>query len=95
MADGERESVCGIFWFGWGGQAEEGLDHLLHLPFARPSTAGDRELGPGGWVFEDWDRAAGCGEDRHPFRHAEFQCALRIFEDELRFDGEGVGAVAV
>lgn len=91
VADGERQRVGRIFRLGKLGQAEERLNHFLHLPFAGAAAADDGEFCAERRILDHGDAfSRGC-ENRHALGHAQFDRALHIFQYELRFDGKRVG----
>ena len=92
-ADGERESIGGVFGFRWIGEAQERLDHFLDLKFAGAPMAHNREFGFFRGKFVDGDFFSGGCEIDHPFSHAEFDGALGIFQYKLGFDRNGRRAI--
>lgn len=94
-ADGQCEGVGGVFGFRWVWEAQERLDHFLNLVFAGVSGAYDGKFGFFWSEFVNGDRFAGGCEVDHPFGHAEFDSALGVFKDKLRFDGNGGRLVAL
>lgn len=91
ITNGERKSVCSIFWLRKFRQVQKGLDHPLHLVFARLAMADNSELGFFRSKFLHRNSATGCYKKSHPFGHTELDCALRVFQHKLRFDRDGIG----
>jgi hypothetical protein len=67
----------------------------LHLEFAGIAVADDGEFGLFRSKFIEGNRFARSGEVDHSFGHAEFDGALRIFENELGFNGNCGGLKTV
>ncbi len=87
-ADGERKRVGGILGLGENGEAEQRLDHLLHLEFTRLPFSDNGELRFFRSILVDGNIRTRGGKEGHPLGHAELDGALGVFQDELRFDGD-------
>ena len=74
---------------------EERSDHPLHLVFTCGARSDHSEFSARRRVFVHFDPAARSCEIDHPFRHSEFDRALDIFQDKLRFGGHCVGVVFI
>ncbi len=90
-ADRKGKRIGCIFGLGWLRKAQKRLNRFLYLELARRTYADDGQFGFFGSKFVDGDASSGSCEIDHSLGHAEFDSALRIFQDELRFDGDGNG----
>ena len=73
------------------GQAEQQLDHLLHLVLLGAAVADDRPLDLGGRVLHDLAPGLDRGEHRHAARVPELQRAAGVDGVKQVLDGDAVG----
>lgn len=88
MADRERQRIGGVFGFWNFRQAKKRGDHALHLVFARAAIAYDGEFCFRRRVFGHFNSSPCSRQKNHSFSHAQFEGALRIFQDKLRLDSD-------
>jgi hypothetical protein len=95
MANGKGEGIGSIFRLWQHGKFEQKLNHPLHLSFASAAVSYNGKLCFFGSVFDNRNAAPSCCKDHYAARHAEFDGALHIFVDELRFHGNSMRGMKI
>ena len=93
MTDGNRERVGRVERRGRLAEAEQQLNHRLHLPFFCAAVSDDRLLHFRGRVFDDGHAGFDGGEHRDAAGVPQLQRASRVDGVKQIFDGDDVGPV--
>ena len=93
VADRNGERVGRVEWRGRLGEAEQQLNHRLHLPFFGAAVSDHRLLHFGGRVFDDRHARFNGREHGDAARVAKPQRASRVGRVKQVFDGDDVGPV--
>ena len=94
MTDGDRERIGRIERRGRLGEAEEQLDHRLHLPFLGASVSHHRLFHFGRRVFHDGHAGFDSGQHRDAAGVAQLQRAAGVDGVKQILDGHDVGTMA-
>jgi hypothetical protein len=89
MANRNRERVCRVVWRWQAIEAEQQLDHVLHLPLVRPSISNDGTLHFCRRVLQNFAARLDSGKDRNAAGVTELErasgvaCVKEVLDDDV------------